>query len=223
VKSFLEKEAQLHSVWYNAGVMSPPAHSRTEQGLDLQWGTNVVAHFLLHKLLLPTLVATAKTAPAGSVRTVWVSSDGHTYSPGEDGIVWEDVNDANGKLNPMQLYGQSKAGDVLLGMETARRYGPEGLVSVSLNPGHLKTELSRNYGSVVKMMTNWMLFEPRYGALTELFAGFSDEIGLENNGAYLIPWGRLADPDKRISGGFKERGTGNRLWEMLEKDVAAYL
>jgi len=138
VKEFLSKEPLLHSVWYNAGVMNVPSGSRTKQGYELQWGTNVVAHFIISQLLMPTLLATAKTAVPGSVRAVWVSSDGHVnYSPAPDGIDWETVAIKpvgwKGDMAVMKYYGQSKVGNLLLAKETAVRYGNAGIVGVVRN------------------------------------------------------------------------------------------
>jgi NAD(P)-dependent dehydrogenase (short-subunit alcohol dehydrogenase family) len=131
VREFLKKETLLHSVWFNAGVMNVPVGSQTKQGYELQWGTNVVAHFLISQLLMPVLVATAKVAPKGSVRAVWVSSDGHiNFSPAPDGLDWEDLEKKKGSLSPMSSYGQNKVGNVLLAKETAVRYGKNGIVAV---------------------------------------------------------------------------------------------
>ncbi len=38
---------------------------------------------------------------------------------------------------------------------------------------------------------NWVLHEPRFGGYTEQYASLEDDAGLENNGAYVIPWGML--------------------------------
>jgi retinol dehydrogenase 12 len=136
VKSFLAEESMLHSVWYNAGVMNVPNGSKTKQGYELHWGTNVVAHFLMNKLLMPILLSTAQVAPKGSVRAVWVSSDGHiNLSPKPDGIDWNDISKKKpdgwkGEKGSMTYYGQSKVGDVLLAMEVAKRYGKDGIVGV---------------------------------------------------------------------------------------------
>ena len=136
VKDFLAKESRLHSVWYNAGVMNTPAGSRTRQGYEIQWGTNVVAHFVMNKLLMPILLFTAQGAQEGSVRSVWVSSDGHiNFSPKPDGIDWNDImikqpDGWKGGMSVMKYYGQSKAGDVILSKEAATRYGKQGIVSV---------------------------------------------------------------------------------------------
>ena len=136
VKGFLAKEPRLHSVWYNAGVMNTPAGSRTRQGYEIQWGTNVVAHFVINKLLMPILLSTAQVAQKGSVRAVWVSSDGHiNFSPKPDGVDWDDIitkkpDGWKGEMSVMKYYGQSKAGDVILATEAAARYGEQGVVSV---------------------------------------------------------------------------------------------
>lgn len=71
---------------------------------------------------------------------------------------------------------------------------------------------------------NLILFDVRLGALTELWAGFSTDITVErNNGAYVIPWGRLGETRVDIKEGFVNGDTGKRLWEFLEKEVHLYL
>jgi retinol dehydrogenase 12 len=226
--SFLAREKELHAVWYNAGVMQPPAGSKTKQGYEIQWGTNVVAHFLLSQFLMPVLLATAKTAPEGTVRAVWTSSDGHhLYSPKPDGVDWEDIKvrkpvDWKPSKSSMEYYGQSKAGNILLSKETAARYGAEGLVSVSLNPGHLNTNLNRSIPSWQQSIAGLILHEPRLGALTELYAGLSDEISLENNGAYIIPWGRIGKEHDWLLKSVKN-GNGRKLWDFLLSDLKEYL
>ena len=37
------------------------------------------------------------------------------------------------------------------------------------------------------------LYDPIYGAYTELFAAVSPDITLENSGSFLHPWGRLGE------------------------------
>lgn len=136
MREFLSKETTLNSAWLNAGVMDVPKGSKTKQDYELTWGTNVVAHFIIQEMLLPILQSTAKVAPPGSVRVVWVSSGGHsTYSPKGDGIDWNDITTKKskgwkGEKDSMTYYGQSKAGNVLLSKELAKRYGKDGIVGV---------------------------------------------------------------------------------------------
>ncbi|KAL7916826.1 NAD(P)-binding protein [Trichoderma velutinum] len=230
VKSFLAQETLLNAVWFNAGVMRVPSGSVTKQGYELQWGTNVVGHFVLNKLLMPILLATAEVAPKGSVRVVWVSSDGQYWlSPKGDGIDWQDITTRKsagwkGEKGPMTYYGQSKAGNVLLAMELAKRYGNRDIIGVAVNPGHLKTNLQRHSNlGLYKKFENLVLFDPSFGALSELYGGFSDAIGTDNNGAYVIPWGRLGKIRQDIEAGFHHRNTGKKLWDILEKETEEYV
>jgi len=210
---------QIDAAFLNAGVMNPPSGSKTKQGYELQWGTNVVGHFLLQRLLLPLLLASAQEN--GEARVVWTSSDSSKWSPKPDGIFWDNINDTN--KSPMTLYAQSKAAIIILATETSRRYGKDGIVAASLNPGHLKTELQRHVNShLVSLINATLLYDARYGALTELFAGFSDTLGKESNGKYFIPWGREGKMVKHIKKGL-DNGSGNRLWELLVKETEEYM
>lgn len=130
-KKLISEVDHLDSVWYNAGVMGHPTITNTVQGFELHWGTNVVAHFLLNALLTDLLISTAKMANDhdsngwGQVRTIWVASDANLFSPGADGINWDDVNYANGTANQMTCYGQSKVAAIILANEFGRRAGDQ--------------------------------------------------------------------------------------------------
>ncbi|RDW60753.1 hypothetical protein BP6252_12136 [Coleophoma cylindrospora] len=210
----------IDSVFLNAGVMTPPSGSKTTQGYELQWGTNVVGHFLLQKLMMPLLQASAKQT--GEARIIWVASDGSNMSPSPDGIYWDDINGDKTGLRPWNLYAQSKAGNIILAAETARRYGADNIATASLNPGHLKTELQRHSNSYLAQLVGCaLMYDARYGALTELFVGFTDQVSTKNNGQYFLPWGRPGNMADHILKGL-ENGSGNRLWELLDKETARF-
>ncbi|OCL14214.1 NAD(P)-binding protein [Glonium stellatum] len=220
VQELEQQVTKIDAVFFNAGVMTPPKGSKTTQGYDMQWGTNVVGHFLLQKLMMPLLCASAKQT--GEVRIIWTASDGSNMSPSPDGIYWHDINGDKTGLSPWNLYTQSKAGNVILATETARRYAEYNIVTASLNPGHLKTELQRHTDAcVVSLINATLLYDAHYGALTELFAGFSSAVSKDNSGCYLIPWGRVGVMAKHLERGL-ENGSGNRLWELLDKETAQY-
>ena len=149
VEAFKSKESQLHVLTNNAGVMLPPAGSKTTQGYELQHGTNVLGPFLLTKLLMPTLLETAKSSPAHSVRVTWAASLAIEGSP-QGGVSFDKDNRVkeNSKV-VAKMYAQSKACNYLLGAEAANRYGKDGLISVSWNPGNLKSELQRHLNFIV--------------------------------------------------------------------------
>lgn len=129
VDEFLAKETRLDVLWNNAGVMTPPQGSKTAQGYELQLGTNNLGHFLFTKLLTPILVKTAASAPAGSVRVVWVSSSAAELMSPKNGI---DMNNLDYKKDQSSWhkYGVSKAGNWYHAAEFAKRYGKDGVVSV---------------------------------------------------------------------------------------------
>ena len=128
-EEFLGKEDRLDVLWNNAGVMNTPAGSKTKQGYELQLGTNNIAPFLFTKLLTPVLVETAKTAPKGSVRVVWVSSSAAEMIAPVGGV---DMNNLDYKkdLPRWMKYGVSKGGNILHSNEFAKRYEEDGIISV---------------------------------------------------------------------------------------------
>ncbi|KAA1472365.1 NAD(P)-binding protein [Dentipellis sp. KUC8613] len=71
---FLAGETQLHVLFNNApfdphsGVMWPSHSELTKDGFDLQFGTNVVGHYLLTKLLLLALLPAAHSSRDGKSR-----------------------------------------------------------------------------------------------------------------------------------------------------------
>ncbi|KAF7365124.1 NAD(P)-binding protein [Mycena venus] len=147
---FTQKENRLHVLFNNGGVMIPPIDQLTAQNFDLQFGTNVLGHFYLTKLLLPTLLATATAEkPARVINTSSLASLVGT-------IDFNTVKDspARKKAGASKLYGQSKLGNVLFSNELQRRYADQNIVSVSLNPGNLKTELQRHVPGLARSIMN---------------------------------------------------------------------
>ncbi|KII95295.1 hypothetical protein PLICRDRAFT_48258 [Plicaturopsis crispa FD-325 SS-3] len=213
-EDFLQRESQLHVLYNNGGVMVPPLDDLTVDGYDLQFGTNVLGHFYFTKLLLPVLLATAKTSPQKSVRVVHTSSDAQWFS----NIHYDTLRDgpARRKYGTEQLYAQSKNGNVVFSNELARRYGDQGIISVSLNPGILKTELQRNLTGMQEKIVNKILKDVNvYGATSTLYAGFSPE-GAALNGQYIIPWARLG----RARGNALDPKDGQKLWDWLDEQVS---
>lgn len=138
------KESSLNLLFNNAGVMTPPEGQKTPQGFELQLGTNLLGPTLLTELLLPTMLATAARSPVpekggklSTVRIIHTSSMAHTGAP-KGGIVLDKA------LSNMQLYGQSKWGNIVYSNELARRYGSAGIVSHSLSPGLVVSDLQRH-------------------------------------------------------------------------------
>lgn len=224
---FMSRESRLDVLVNNAGVMTPPAGSKTSQGLELQLGTNCVGPYLFTKSLLPVLRETARASPPGSVRVTWAASIAtEIYAP-ENGVTFESDGTPRIYDNQRMNYGASKVGNVFLAAEFARRYREDGIVSVAWNPGNLRTELQRHLNFLEKAAVNLICYPAVYGAYTELYAGWSKDISLKNTGSYVIPWGRIGKLRKDVELGLKrtdEGGTGHaeRFWQWCEAEASRF-
>ncbi|KAJ7696610.1 hypothetical protein B0H17DRAFT_1053884 [Mycena rosella] len=216
---FLSKETELHILFNNGGVMMPPVEERTADGYDLQFGTNVLGPFFFTKLLLPALIAGAKTSSDGKARVVNTSSGMHLMNNLDFKIILDDTKRKKAGAQP--LYALSKFGLVVYSVELAKRYGDQGLVVTSLHPGVIKTDLHRHMtgvlGFAISIMERTVLHDVSYGALTQLYAGTSAQ-GAEMNGQYLIPWARVGTPHPNS----QDPKLGSELWNWLEEQVKPF-
>ncbi|KAJ4470215.1 NAD(P)-binding protein [Lentinula aciculospora] len=216
VEEFLKQESRLHVLLNNAGVAAPPKDMFTAQGYDLQFGTNTLGHFLFTTLLLPVLLATAKTTSDNKVRVVHTSSYAHNFYPKMNFNSFKD-GPARTKMSNMQLYGQSKAGNILFSNELARRYSDEGVVSISLHPGSIKSDLLRYVPRILTRLMNWALFYPvELGALTQLYAATAPE-STKYSGEYLTAWARHVPTEPNLN--VRDPVLARELWEYMEEQV----
>ncbi|KLO08994.1 NAD-binding protein [Schizopora paradoxa] len=218
-QTFKSQENSLNILFNNGGVMFTDIKDVTKQGYDLQFGVNVLGHFYFTKLLLPTMQETAKTAPPGSVRVVTTSSSAaFLYQNKDIDYTTLKEGETRTKLGSHNLYAQSKLASSLVSTELARRYAAEGIVSISVNPGNISSDLQRNITSFAFRTLNKIMLHPTpFGAITQLYAGTSPEAG-ELNGKFLIPWARLGQHSKDCN----NPESAQRVWEYLESQVNAF-
>ncbi|KIX94936.1 uncharacterized protein Z520_09246 [Fonsecaea multimorphosa CBS 102226] len=226
-QEFLSKESRLDVLWNNAAVLMPPAGSKTKQGLDLQLGVNCLAPFLFTKLLTPTMLATAKISPPGSVRVMFVGSSATYLFAPTGGVEMLRLRDASEK-DPTYMYGVSKAANALYALHFAKLHREDGIIAVSGNPGNLRSDLPRHVSRWGQILMRALQYDPVYGAYTELFGGLSPKITLEKTGAWLMPWGRIGKlrPDIEEAGKSKAdggSGIAEELWAWSEEHVRYYV
>ncbi|MDT5106010.1 MAG: hypothetical protein QOI25_3523 [Mycobacterium sp.] len=125
---------QIDLLINNAGLMYPPK-STTEDGFEMQFGTNHLGHFALTGLLLDRLVSVP-----GS-RVVTVSSIGHRINAAIhfDDLQWER------SYSRVGAYGQSKLANLLFTYELQRRLASHGTtIAAAAHPGGSDTDLMRH-------------------------------------------------------------------------------
>ncbi|KZO91584.1 NAD(P)-binding protein [Calocera viscosa TUFC12733] len=213
-EEFLAKEEQLHVLFNNAGVMTPPIENITADGYDLQFGTNVVGHFFLVRLLLPLLIKTYEVTGTPT-RIIVTCSSVEKYFSGP--IQYDTLVDgpARVKLGKNRLYAQSKFGNVVLATELARRYTDKGVVVIGLDPGNIQSDLQREVSATSKWLMDHTLLHPTpFGALSQLYAGTMPE-GEKLSGKYLVPWARLGAPNPKT----QNEEEGKKLWNWLDAQI----
>jgi len=99
----------VHILINNAGVMAPPQRRSTQDGFELQFGTNHLGHFALTGRLLPSLIA-------GEARIVTVAS----LAAWKGMIPFDDLN-ATESYKRFARYRQSKLANLLFSLELDRR------------------------------------------------------------------------------------------------------
>ncbi|KAE9369865.1 NAD(P)-binding protein [Stipitochalara longipes BDJ] len=228
-KIFLSKESNLHVLFNNAGVMVGPVEPplKTVQGHELALGVNCVGTFLLTKLLTPLLIVTARSAPPDTVRVVWLSSVGlQQVAPEGRGIDMDNLDYHIPKPN-IDRYTISKGGDWLFAVEYARRFRNDGIVSVPVNPGNVRTQLARHQTLGLKIMAHAVVYPIINGAYSQLFAAFSPEVTVAK-ADWTKTWSKFAPIRPDLSQATKsedEGGNGNaqKFWEWNEEQVKDYL
>jgi WW domain-containing oxidoreductase len=118
----------------NAGIMALPKLEQVD-GIEKQFATNHLGHFLLTNLLLPQIEAALDS------RVVVVSSAAHLQAP-KSGIEFDNLSGARG-YSGWRAYGQSKLANVLFAKSLGRRLGA-GRAAFSLHPGLIPTNLGRH-------------------------------------------------------------------------------
>ena len=181
--TFLSLEKKLHVLFNNAGVMSPP-QEKTAQGYEGHLGINNLGPFMFTKLLTPTLIETAKSEPPSTVRVVWVASYAvEVVYKKSIGFPLDNL-DYHIEKPSLHKYCISKFGNYLHGTEFARRYKTEGIVSITLNPGNLWTNLYNEQSWLFRMFARMITYAPIFGAYTEVFAGLSPEVTIDKSGSW---------------------------------------
>ncbi|EJL34842.1 dehydrogenase of unknown specificity, short-chain alcohol dehydrogenase [Caulobacter sp. AP07] len=185
IRAFAERwgDRPLHLLINNAGVMACPL-AYTEDGLEMQIGTNHFGHFLLSVLLAPNLVAGAKASGKPS-RLVSLSSIGHRRAP----MNFEDPHFRSHPYDKWESYGQAKTANALFAVGFTQRFKglaqDGGVFANAVMPGGIMTPLQRHLPIEEQRAMGWIdengkvrdgFKTPEQGASTSVWAAVGDEL-----------------------------------------------
>ncbi|OCT51745.1 Retinol dehydrogenase 14 [Cladophialophora carrionii] len=207
---------RLDVLHLNAGVAMIP-HSTTEEGYEVQFGTNYLGHALLTQLLMPLLVRTTRLSGA-DVRIVSMSSVGHKFFASKTGIFFDELKTEMKTHSGAELYGAANLAKTLFAYELAKRY-PR-ITTSSLHPGTVKSNVWGGEKGV-NVLINYLVVKPlvaltgvsnEEGAKTQLWRTFSNEV---ESGRYYEPIGK-AGKDGPLS---RDDELSRKLWEWTDREL----
>jgi len=201
VRSFAEGYLATHEavdvLINNAGVMACP-FGRTVDGFETQFGTNHLGHFLLTALLAPAL--SRGTSP----RVVTLTSAGHSRSD----VDLADPNFDATEYSPWIAYGRSKTANALFARELARRGGSRGLLSFSVHPGGILTDLGRHLTE--ELMNEMAAFGKARAAASAASASEGDDSAVDDELGFGFEWKSI------------EAGAATQVWATTAPELAEH-
>jgi NAD(P)-dependent dehydrogenase (short-subunit alcohol dehydrogenase family) len=196
----------------NAGVMMLPKLEQV-RGIEKQFATNHIGHFLLVERLLDRV----KAAPKG--RIVLLSSEGHRYAP-KEGIRFDNLSGEK-SYSPMKAYGQSKLANILFAVGLTRRLMGTAVTANALHPGIIKTNLTRHMSSTLMGVLNVVMVGRiktiAQGAATTCLVATDPALEGVSGGYFsdCIP----ATPSSHA----RDAALAERLWKVSDDLVKGYL
>ncbi|MBB4361728.1 MULTISPECIES: SDR family oxidoreductase [unclassified Bradyrhizobium] len=212
-RRFAAGNEQLDLLVNNAGVMALPKRQQTEDGFEMQLGTNYLGHYALTAQLLPQL------RRAKAPRVVNLSSLAH-----RSGAINFDDLQSKHSYRPWRAYCQSKLAMLMFSLELQRRSDAAGwgVSSIAAHPGFARTDLIANGpGANTFQWRIGRLLQPLFsqsaaeGALPTLLAATSPTA---EPGGYYGPNGfyemKGAPAPARIMPHAKDFATAAMLWDV---------
>ncbi|GAW15954.1 hypothetical protein ANO14919_053760 [Xylariales sp. No.14919] len=212
---------RLDVLMCNAGIMFKPP-SLSEDGYEATFATNHLAHAMIIKQLLPTLLKTADN-PGADVRLISLTSEGWLGHP-KEGVNFSTIQTTqNALFGKLTRYGQSKLANIVYAAEVARRY-PQ-IMAVSVHPGVVKTDLVNTLSLSEKAMVyggnlvkGVKMMEEEQGCLSQLWVAAGARRDQLVNGAYYRPVGVLSN--SQLDKTARSEEFANKLWTWTDDALA---
>ncbi len=208
---FKRRFSRLDILMNNAGVMAIPKRM-TEDGFEMQFGTNHLGHFALTGRLLECLLETE------SSRIVTITSLAANSSKIKFGNL-----DSRKNYNRWIAYGQSKLANMLFGLELQRRLEAVtgSTISVLAHPGFSSTNLQKGIvegggklGGVTEKIIRSVCQTQEQGVLPQLYAATNTDV---RGGQYFGPSGfmgmRGGASEQKVPRSGRSIKDARKLWD----------
>jgi NAD(P)-dependent dehydrogenase (short-subunit alcohol dehydrogenase family) len=196
----------------NAGIMAP-ADLKQINGIEQQFQTNHLAHFVLVNRLLDNVIA------ANQGRIIILSSGGHTHTV-RGGIDFHNLSGDMG-YQAWKFYGQSKLANILMSNELARRLQGTRATCNAVHPGVIRTQLARNthgvFARLVSIFATPFERSVEQGAATQCYVATSTNLS-STSGKYFADC-KPSSPSRNA----KRADLATRLWQISQQLSAEHL
>lgn len=190
------------AVWHKNRTLSKDGYEET-------FAVNHLAHFLLTTELRDLLVAGAPS------RVINVSSSMHVRPKS---LQWDDLMFEK-RWRGFWVYGHSKLANVVFSNELARRWKDLGITSNALNPGNVRSRITRNNAFLNALhrspFSRIIVMTEEDGARTSIKVATDPEL----EGVTGRYFDRLKE--RQPSKAARDEEAGRRLWELSEEMVRA--
>lgn len=201
-REFTQRYPRLDVLINNAGV-NTSEQSFTQEGIDLIFGVNHVAHFLLTQLLMDSLRA-SQAGRIINIASIWA----------RETLEWDQLHTVS-KYDHLRAYGFSKLSNLIFTCELARRLEGSRITANACHPGAVRSNLGRDYKGflgIANAVAQYFIPKSAQGAEVMVHLATSPEVegksglyfGPKKNQEPLFPF--ATDP-----------ANGSRLWALSEE------
>ncbi|KAG8985119.1 hypothetical protein FRB93_006071 [Tulasnella sp. JGI-2019a] len=220
----VKQEKRIDILINDAGV-GVNDYGLDEDGIERDFGVNVVGHFLFINQLLPLIRKTAHIPNTPAPRIISLSSNLHQLAPSDTEFAsLEEINNPNLSRND-QYYNRSKLAIILyikaLVKNAIEPYS-ERIFALSVHPGAVDTEIQdqvksafgETFGSILLTLQTPFLRTPEEGSIGTLWAALAPEVEEKNyQGVYIPDPGKVGGKTKQAQDSTLEKN----VWDLCQK------
>lgn len=203
-----EKHRRIDVLVNNAGVILEDRRL-TVDGHEMTFAINYLGHYLLTRLLAPSLI---EGKPG---RVINVSSEAHRVS---DGLDFDDLQWERRSYSAIGAYADSKLANLLFTRSLSRRLDPQDVTVHAVHPGAVRSRFGQDgdLGALKAWMVRLagpLMKTPEAGAATTLFVAQSDD-GRRMTGGYFADC-KVKTPTSAA----RDDAAAHRLWSLSAEMV----